>query len=152
MRARQFVIESITPTITGWRGVGIDEAKIIIKQGHMLPSRDLMPFDYEVVEYGIGDEIHDMSEEDIESWVQYMCPWYDGSRRSVEGGMNLTSDFDNAGGYGRDGVIFGVYCKCDVAEFSDAHLFAQNANDCIPIEAHYKGQEMTISELSKVLI
>lgn len=138
--------------VTGWRGVGPEEAKQILELGHMLPSHDLMPLDQEVVEFGLGEDFEDMSEEDVEAWVQGICPWYDGSLESIKGGVNLATDETNALGYaGDDGVVFGVQCHCDVADFSDEHLFAKSAEHCKPVVAYHQGEQLSMEELSDKL-
>lgn len=137
--------------VTGYRGVWLEDAVKIIKQKKLLPSQDLMPLDWEVVEYSIGDEISEMSEQDIDDWVADVCWWYDGSRKSIKGGLNLTSDFDNARGYaGENGVVFGIQCTGDFAEFSDAHLFAKSAKECKIVSAYYQGETMSVIQLAKI--
>ena len=134
-----------------YRAVGPAEAKIILRQGRLLPSTDLMPFDWEVIEYGLGDAASDMDEDDIEAYVQSVVPWYDGSLPSVKNGVNLTSDWENARGYaGNNGVVFAVNCHGDVAQFSDSHYFAQNANECIPVAGMYDSIEYSLEDLRKI--
>ena len=87
-----------------YRGVSIKEAKQWA-MGKPIPTRpaNLMPLDWEVVEYGLEDA-KSMSEEEIEQHVKSVCWWYDGSTEAIEGGLNMTNDFDNATGYG-DAVL-----------------------------------------------
>ena len=134
-----------------YRAVGPAEAKIILRQGRLLPSTDLMPFDWEVIEYGLGDAASDMDEDEIEAYVQSVVPWYNGSLQSVKNGVNLTSDWENARGYaGNNGVVFAVNCHGDVAQFSDSHYFAQNANECIPVAGMYDSIEYSLEDLKKI--
>ena len=157
MRAEEFLKENTDlqdafDSYGLYRGMSIPEAKKVLQLGHLLPSSDLMPFDWEVIEYGLGDVIHDMDEDEIEAVVQDIVPWYDGSRQSVQNGVNLTSDWDNARGYAGNGVVFGVICQGDVAQFSDAHYFAQNANECVPAPvAMLDSVEITLPDLKKAL-
>jgi hypothetical protein len=113
----------------GWRGVNLDEFSQILKTGKPLPSTDLMPLDFEVVEYGLGDSASEMSEEEIEDYVQSICSWYDGSLGSIRGGLNVTTDFDNARGYG-DVVLAIGNVSSDYCDFSDSHRFIQSAKGC----------------------
>ena len=158
MRAKEFITENTNledafNSYGLYRGMSVPEAKKVFQLGHLPPSSDLMPLDWEVVEYSIGDSISDMSEEDIEQFVMDVCPWYDGSLQSIRGGVNLTSDWENARGYASDdGVVLGVICNGDVAQFSDAHYFAKSANKCIPAPvAMLDGIEITLSDLKKKL-
>lgn len=157
MRAHEFLTENINledqfGSYDLFRGMSIAEAKKVLQLGHLLPSTDLMPFDWEVIEYGLGDAAIQMDEEELEAYVQDVVPWYDGSRQSVQNGVNLTSDWDNARGYAGNGVVFGVICRGDVAQFSDAHYFAESANECIPAPvAMLNSIEITTEELKKKL-
>jgi hypothetical protein len=83
-----------------FRGISLNELNEIIATKRVLPSSDLIPFDNEVLEYAIGEDYGDMSQEDIDDWIMGVVWWYDGSLKSVKGGVNLTTDFDNAKGYG----------------------------------------------------
>jgi hypothetical protein len=109
-----------------YRGVYLEVA-LSWCHGKPVPSYDPMPLDFEVVEYGIGDAIEDMDEDDIEEWVKDICYWYDGSPKSVKGGLNVTTDFDNAKGYGD--FVLGINSLGDSAEFSDAHVFLRDCNE-----------------------
>lgn len=135
-----------------YRAVGPQEAKIILQQGHLIPSKDLMPFDWEVIEYSLGDAAADMDEEELEAYVQDVVPWYNGSLQSVQQGVNLTSDWENARGYaGNTGVVFAVVCNGDIAQFSDAHYFAKTAAECVPVAAMYDSIEYSLEDLKKLL-
>jgi len=125
----------LSPEFLGWRGISSSEFDAIQKTGRIIPSQDLMPLDYEVVEYGIGDDIHEMSEEDIEGWVQSVCPWYDGSLSSIKGGVNVTTDRANAEGYGD--VVVAIGGTSDYCDFSDSHRFVKETSKC-RILYHYK--------------
>ena len=54
---------------TYYRGVSLDAA-ISWCKGNPIPSYDPMPLDYEVVEYGIGDAISDMDDDQVDDWVK----------------------------------------------------------------------------------
>lgn len=157
MKIKECIVENVDlqdafESYSLYRGMSIAEAKRVLQLGHMLPSTDLMPLDWEVVEYGLGDYASDMDEEEIDQWVMDVCPWYDGTYQSIAGGVNLTSDWENARGYAGNGVVMGVICKCDVAEFSDAHYFAQYANQCYPAPvAMLDSIEITLEDLKKKL-
>lgn len=124
-----------------YRGVGEDEAIKCLEVGHLIYySLDPMSEDWEVIEYGLGSEASEMSEDDIEEYVNEIVPWVD-----IDKGVNLTSDLGNAKGYGD--IVFGVEVECDIAEFSKSHYFAEDPNDCIIKEIYYKGREVTKEEL-----
>ena len=141
MRARDFITEANTENdflswyqqkygakkaqYDGYRGVGEEEFNEIMKTKHPLPSTDLMPFDNEVIEYGMGPGDH--TEQEVEQWVSETVPWYDGSLASVKGGVNFTSDLDNASGYGK--YTLALKTQGPVADFSDVHKFAKNYKD-----------------------
>lgn len=114
-----------------FRGVSKDEFNVILKQKHLIPSSDLMPLDWDVVEYGLGDDASEMSEEEIEQWIKDTCRWYNGTVSSIKGGVNLTNDIETAEGYGD--FVLAVDCNCQIAEFSDSHLFAKDATKCVPV-------------------
>ena len=114
-----------------YRGVTKEEAEKWEK-GIPVPTRNenLMPVDWEIVEYGIGDEARNMSDEEIENWVKSVCYWYDGSLGSIKNGVNLTTDFDNAKGYGKYVLGFNPSTvNTEIADFSEAHKFCRNAKD-----------------------
>jgi len=110
-----------------FRGVSKGEAMLALKGGLLSPSSDLIPFDNEVLEYAIGDEYSQMSQDAIDEWIRSVIPWYDGSLKSVKGGVNLTMDFDNAQGYG-DYVLAINADDAEVADVSDSHAFARSPN------------------------
>ena len=149
-QCQKIIIESEFSKPEAYRGVSLENAKIILKQGYLLPSQDLMPLDYEVIAHSIGDEINDMSEEEIEQWLHNTVSWYNGSYESIVSGVNLTTDKYNASGYG-NGVVFGVVCNGEVALFTDEYLFAKSAKECVPVMAIYKGEELSIPQLKAVL-
>lgn len=95
--------------------------------GNNIPSTDVMPLDPEIVEYGMGDDYKNADDEQIDRWVKTVCPWYDGSLRSVKGGLNVTSDFDNAKGYGDYVLGIDPAKNSEIADFSEYHHFFKNA-------------------------
>lgn len=109
-----------------YRGVSKSELDEWLK-GNNLPSADAMPLDPEVVEYGMGDDYKSSDDEQIDKWVKAVCPWYDGSPKSVKGGLNVTSDFDNAKGYGN--YVLGITPTkgAEIADFSEYHHFFRSA-------------------------
>ena len=113
-----------------FRGISKEEADNIRSGKPLSPSQDLIPFDPEVLEYALGDEYSDMSEKDIDRVIEELIPWYDGSFKSVKNGVNLTTDFDNAKGYGD--YVVSIYDHPDIADVSDAHSFAKNAKNLKP--------------------
>ena len=53
-----------------YRAVGLDEAIKSCEAGHLVYySRDPMSRDWEVIEYGLGSEASEMSEEEVEEYV-----------------------------------------------------------------------------------
>ena len=119
-----------------YRGVGLDEAIKSCETGHLVYySRDPMSRDWEVIEYGLGSEASEMSEEEVEEYVNDLVSW---KRKSK--GVNLTSDLDNAKGYS-DIVLEINLVGYDYAEFSDVHIFAKNPQDCKIKSVYYNGKE-----------
>ena len=82
-----------------FRGVTDDEIEEIKKLGHLLPSLDLIPNDNEVLEQVFGEEYFEMSERQVTRALKGMIPWFTGNLKSLQGGVNLTKDFDNSKGY-----------------------------------------------------
>lgn len=119
-----------------YRGVGLDEAIKSCETGHLVYySRDPMSRDWEVIKYGLGSEASEMSEEEVEEYVNNLVSW---KRKSK--GVNLTSDLDNAKGYS-DIVLEINLVGYDYAEFSDVHIFAKNPEDCKIKSVYYNGKE-----------
>ena len=124
-----------------YRGVGLDEAIKSCETGHLVYySRDPMSRDWEVIEYGLGSEASEMSEEEVEEYVNDLVSW---KRKSK--GVNLTSDLDNAKGYS-DIVLEINLVGYDYAEFSDVHIFAKNPEDCKIKSVYYNGKEYSKEE------
>lgn len=119
-----------------YRAVGLDEAKKSCEAGHLVYySRDPMSRDWEVIEYGLGDAASEMSDEEVDEYVNNIVPW----KRNRKG-VNLTSDLDNAKGYS-DIVLVINLVGYDYAEFSDVHIFAKNPDDCKIKSVYYNGEE-----------
>jgi hypothetical protein len=115
-----------------FRGVGLDHAISFAKGNPISTSKmEQMPLDWEVVEYALGDDASEMSEEDIDQAVQGICWWYDGTIQSIDGGLNTTTDFENAKGYaGDDGFVLELdVSNIEFCEFSDYHTYVRNASD-----------------------
>ena len=123
-----------------YRGVGLDEAIKACEFGHLVYySRDPMSRDWEVIEYGLGDEASEMSEEEVDEYVNDLVSWLPNRK-----GVNLTSDLDNAKGYSE--IVLEVNLIGDYAEFSDVHIFAKNPEDCLVKSVFYKGDELSPDE------
>lgn len=123
-----------------YRGVGLDEAIKACESGHLIYfSNDPMPYDWEVIEYSMGGEARDASEEDIENFVKSIVYW-----KPINKGVNLTTDLENAMGY--SDIVLTVNIDGDYAEFSDSHIFARNPNECKVIKVYYKHKEYTPQE------
>jgi hypothetical protein len=121
-----------------YRAVGLDEAIKSCEVGHLVYySRDPMSRDWEVIEYGLGDEASEMSEEEVHEYVNNLVSWVPNRK-----GVNLTSDLDNAKGYS-DIVLEINLVGYDYAEFSDVHIFAKNPDDCKIKSVYYNGKEYT---------
>lgn len=130
MRAKEFT-ESYEQDV-GYRGVSKAELDEILKTKHPLPSTDLMPFDNVIIELGIGeDDYSEMSQDDIEQWVQDTVPWYNGSLASVQGGVNYTTDESIAESYGDDAYIIQLSVRGPTAMFTDEYSFAKNYKDVV---------------------
>jgi hypothetical protein len=128
-----------------YRGVGLDEAIKSCETGHLVYySRDPMSRDWEVIEYGLGSEASEMSEEEVEEYVNNLVSW---KRKSK--GVNLTSDLDNAKGYS-DIVLEINLVGYDYAEFSDVHIFAKNPDDCKIKSVYYNGEEYSKEEFLNI--
>lgn len=124
-----------------YRGVGLDEAIKACEFGHLVYySRDPMSRDWEVIEYGLGGEASEMSEEEVDEYVNNLVSWSPNDK-----GVNLTSDLDNAKGYS-DIVLEINLVGYDYAEFSDVHIFAKNPKDCLVKSVFYKGDELSPDE------
>lgn len=114
-----------------FRGVSSSEARKIKAGKKMLPSTDLIPFDNEVLELVYGGEYSETSQDDIDTWLKNLIPWYDGSIKSVKGGLNLTEDFENACGYGQ--FVVGVNTdQTEVSKLGEEYAFARSAAQCRP--------------------
>ena len=119
-----------------YRAVGLDEAIKSCEAGHLVYySRDPMSRDWEVIEYGLGDAASEMSDDEVDEYVNNLVPWVPNRK-----GVNLTSDLDNAKGYS-DIVLEINLVGYDYAEFSDVHIFAKNPDDCKIKSVYYNGEE-----------
>ena len=119
-----------------YRAVGLDEAIKSCETGHLVYySRDPMSRDWEVIEYGLGDAASEMSDEEVDEYVNNIVSWIPNRK-----GVNLTSDLDNAKGYS-DIVLEINLVGYDYAEFSDVHIFAKNPDDCKIKSVYYNGEE-----------
>lgn len=123
-----------------YRGVGLDEAIKSCKEGHLIyHSNDPMSRDWEVIEYGLGDSVSEMSDIEIDEYINNLVTWTPNSK-----GVNLTSDLENAKGYSE--IVLEIDLVGDYAEFSDVHIFAKNPEDCLVKSVFYNGDELSIDE------
>ena len=120
-----------------YRGVGLDEAIKSINAGHLIYySQDPMSRDWEVIEYSLGDQANDITDDEIDDYVNQLVPWENNAK-----GVNLTTDFDNAQGY--SDVVLGVKLNGNYVEFSDVHIFAEKPEECDVIQIYYNGDEIS---------
>jgi hypothetical protein len=120
-----------------YRGVGFEEAVESCKAGHLIYySKEPMSIDWEVIEYSIGGDASEMSEEEINDWLNSVVYW-----RPITKGVNLTSDLENAGGYSN--IVLEINPTGDYVEFSDVHYFAKEPNECIVVAVHHKGKKLS---------
>lgn len=141
----------LKPREDGYRGVSLEEA-IISCCERVPPTSNIeqMPLDWEIVEYTIGDEARDMSEKRVDDIVKSLVPWYDGSVESVKGGLNLTTDLENAKGYASEkGAVLGIQVLGQTAEFSDDYLYARRADDAKVVKVYYRDKEYTPEQFLK---
>ena len=137
-----------------YRGVTKQDAINSVKRGYPSETKDAMPLDWEVVEYSIGYDIEEMSEEDIEIWAQSVVEWYDGSPESVKGGLNMTMDFEHAKGYGYnngDTIVLGLDPQSEVAEFSDVHAFARDHKNVKIVFIYFNGNFYSPEDFLKIV-
>lgn len=120
----------------------IREAIDIINKGHLI-NYSKYPFstNYEIIEYAIGDDVRDMSEEDIEEWLNYTINWEDKSK-----GVDLLEDLENAYGYSSDNVVIEVKLTGEYAELGDSYIFAKEPSECLFSKVYYNYEEMTADE------
>lgn len=120
-----------------YRGTSEEEALRSCETGHLIYySQDPMSRDWEVIEYGLGDAATEMSEQEVEEYVNGLVGW-----TPTDKGVNLTSDLGNAKGY--SDIVLEVSLVGAYAEFSDVHVFAKNPEDCLVRAVHYDGVRMT---------
>jgi hypothetical protein len=124
-----------------YRGVSLEEAIKSCKEGHLVyRSEDPMSKDWEVIEYGLGGQASEMSEEEIDEYINELVPW-----SPVSEGVNLTSDLSNARGYSE--IVLEVnLVGYEYAEFSRYHFFAKNPEDCLVKTIHYNDTEYSKEE------
>lgn len=128
-----------------YRAVGLDEAIKSCKVGHLVYySRDPMSRDWEVIEYGLGDNASKMSEKEVNDYVNELVPWTPKGK-----GVNLTSDLWNAKGYS-DIVLEINLVGYNYAEFSDVHIFAKNPEDCKIKSVYYNGKRYSKEEFLNI--
>jgi len=126
MKALSQASESIDPRYEYeyFRGISEEDLKEIQEKGHLLPSRDLIPEDEEVMEQVFGSEYYEMSERQLRSTLKGMIPWYDGRPSSLKNSVNLTKDFENAKGYGEYVVAVTIEPSYHVADLSKVYAIA----------------------------
>lgn len=123
-----------------YRGVGLDEAIESCKLGHLVYySLDPMSRDWEVIEYSLGVSASEMTNSDIENYINNLVSWKPNNK-----GINLTTDIENAIGY--SDIVLEINLIGDFAEFSDVHIFAKNIQDCIVKSVYFKNEKYTKEE------
>lgn len=127
-----------------YRGVGMGEAIESCNLGHLIYySIDAMSRDWEVIEYGLGAAASEMSEKDVDDYVNDLVPWAPNNK-----GVNLTSELENAMGY--SDIVLEINLIGDYAEFSDVHYFAQKPKDCLVKYVYYKNKKYSKEEFLKI--
>jgi hypothetical protein len=98
-----------------FRAVGRDEMLKAVKLGY-LPyfSKDPMSEDWEVIELSMQENEYGG---DPQNYVNDLVPW------NPKTGVNLTTDFDNAIGYGD--YVLGLDNLGPQADFTRSHIFAK---------------------------
>lgn len=120
-----------------YRGVGLDEAIKSIDAGHLIYySQNPMSRDWEVIEYSLGDQASDITDDEIDNYVNQLVPWENNVK-----GVNLTTDFDNAQGY--SDIVLGVKLNGNYVKFSDVHIFAEKPEECEVIKIYYNDDEIS---------
>ena len=129
-----------------YRGVGMNEAIESCKLGHLIYySRDAMSKDWEVIKYGLGDAASEMSEKDVDDYVNDLVTWTPNNK-----GVNLTSDLENAMGY--SDIVLEINLIGDYAQFSDTHYFARKPKDCLVKYVYYKIKRYLKEEFLKIMV
>lgn len=111
-----------------FRGVTDEELEKIKELGHLLPSLDLIPNDNEVLEQVFGEDYYSMSERQVTRALKGMIPWFTGNLKSLQGGVNLTKDFDNAKGYGEFVVAVKIPSH-EVADLDKVYAIAKDSSN-----------------------
>jgi hypothetical protein len=103
-----------------------------------------MSQDWEVIEYGLGDSASDMSEKDVDDYVNELVYW-----RPISKGVNLTTDLWNAKGY--SDIVLEVNVMGDYVKFSEYHIFAKEPKDCLIESVFYMNKQYTIEEFLNII-
>ena len=121
-----YFLESLDPRYEYeyFRGIPEEDLLEVQRLGHLLPSRDLIPEDGEVLEQIFGSDYGEMTERQINSTLKGMIPWYNGKSSSLKDSVNLTKDFDNAKGYGDYVVAVFVEPSYMVTDLSKVYAIA----------------------------
>lgn len=116
-----------------YRGTSMDEAIKSCELGHLVYySEDAMSKDWEVIEYGLGDDASKMSDDEINDYINDLVFW-----TPKDKGVNLTSDLENAIGYSDDSVALMINLIGNYAQFSNAHFFAEKPEECLVKSVYY---------------
>lgn len=99
-----------------FRAVGKDEMTKAVKLGH-LPylSKNPMSEDWEIIELSMSENGYDGN---LDEYINELVPW------NPKTGVNLTTDFDNAKGYGD--YVLGLKNEGFQADFTRSHIFAKD--------------------------
>jgi hypothetical protein len=100
-----------------FRSVEVNEKDKAVELGY-LPyySKDPMSTDWEVIELSMQESNY---EGDPEEYVRRLVAW-----RPIEKGVNVTTDFDNAVGYGN--YVLALDILGSSVDFTSTHVFAKN--------------------------
>lgn len=130
-----------------YRAVGLDEAIKSCEAGHLVYySKDPMSKDWEVIEYSLGDNADQMSDDEINQYINDLVPW-----RPNNKGVNLTTDLSNAEGYSN--IVLEInLVGYQYAEFSEYHVFAKNPEDCKIKSVYYNNKQYSKEEFLELNI
>ena len=101
-----------------FRAVDSEEMKQAAKLKHLPKySSDPMSTDWEVIELSMQES--GVEDQDPEEYVMSLVPW-----RPINKGVNVTTDFENAKGYGD--YVLGLDVQSSAVDFTQSHVFAKD--------------------------
>lgn len=111
-----------------FRAVGEDEMKKAVQLKHLpYPSKDPISTDWEVIELSMQQ--NSVEGQDPDEYVNSLVSW-----RPVNKGVNLTTDFENAKGYGD--YVLGLDIVSPSVDFTNSHVFAKDPNKVIVVAVY----------------